>query len=286
MYTEPAGELAFGDIFSAAWFFDAYLRRDAVPLVEFQVHGGARAWRRAAVSQDRDIVFAHGQQRNAILVADDCEIETIIRRRGRSRLTFAAVEQLPTNATEADRALATRAFRRFPLPPTEGFSGGVVEFQQLFAVSVDAVQRGEDGLDPRVLRLDREARLELEMRWNAFAVRRGPLTHLDNSEKFARMLTASGDADRLERLHAREEDPEEEHVALAKSLVAALNAAWELEGAVMNDVAAAYERGDTADASRAQLRDSFRELASRAQRAAAQLAQDDAGRQTEERPSS
>jgi hypothetical protein len=269
MYADATGPLAFGDIFSADWFFDAYLRRDAVPLVQFQTSGGANAWRRAAPAPDRDLVFAHGRQRAAVLLGDDCEIETILRRRGRSRLVFAAIEPLPQQRAAAQKELATTAFRRFPLPPQAHFGGGVVEFQELFSMSVDGVQAADDGVDPRILRLDAGARLELEMRWSAYATRRGPLTHLDNAEKFARLLTADGDAARLVRLHTREEDPTNEHAEIGRALIAALNIGWEIEGAVMNDMAEAYERSDPPPHARDAILTSLRRLASAAQRAAA-----------------
>src|SRR4051794_26868440 len=127
MYAPAAGRLSFGDIFSSEWFFDAYLRRDAVPLVAFQPRGGGHAWRRAAAAPDRDFVFAHGQRRPGILLGDDCEIETIVRRRGRNRLIFAAIQPLPQQPDEAQRALQSRAFRRFPLVSSELFAGGIVE---------------------------------------------------------------------------------------------------------------------------------------------------------------
>jgi hypothetical protein len=144
-----------------------------------------------------------------------------------------------------------------------------VEFQELFAMSVDGVQPTDDGVDPRLLRLDTDARLDLEIRWNAYSVRRGPLTHLDNAEKFARLLTADGDADRLARLHAREEDPTEAHTDIGRALIAALNAGWEIEGAMMNDMADAYERSDPPRETRDAILASLRQLGAAAQRAAA-----------------
>jgi hypothetical protein len=269
VYESATGALAFGDVFSAKWFFDAYLRRDAVPLVAFQERAGGQAWRAAAPSGARDLVFAHGQQRKAVLLGDDCEIETMLRRSGRSRVIFAAIEELPPDAMEAENLLQTRAFRRFPLPPGDGFTGGIVDFQQLFAMNVDGVQAGEDGIDPRLVSLDAETKLLLEMRWNAFAVRRGPLTHLDNAEKFARLLTADGDGDRLDRLHRRVEDPVELDAEIGRALIAALNAAWEVEGAVLNRMAEAYERKEAPDATRREIAEALEKLASRAQRAAA-----------------
>ena len=80
-------------------------------------------------------LFAHGLQRQAILLADDCEAESIAGRKGAGRLVFAAIEPLSVSPTEQDRQLATTAFRQFPLPLQEGFTypGGIVHFQQLFA---------------------------------------------------------------------------------------------------------------------------------------------------------
>jgi hypothetical protein len=284
MYVPAEGQLEFGDIFSARWFFDAYLRRDAVPLVEFQGRGGSRAWRRAEPSSSRDLVFTHGQQRAALLLSDDCEIETILRRGGRSRLVFAAVEQLPVDASDATKALESRAFRRFGLRRADAFAGGIVEFQQLFAVSSDAVLKADDGIDPRVARLNPEARLQLEMRWNAYAVRRGPLTHLDNAEKLARLLSSDGDAEKLRALTARSEDPTPDHQAAALAIVAAMNAAWDIEGAVFNKLGEAYERGDEASAIRNEIVENLRGLAAKTQRAAALLAATGEKAATEEPP--
>jgi hypothetical protein len=75
---------------------------------------------------------------------------------------FAAIRPLPDDEEEAARALATAAFRRFPLAPGRLFEGGTAEFQYLFAMSVDGVQGVPD---PRVARLSDEARVELEIRW-------------------------------------------------------------------------------------------------------------------------
>jgi len=269
VYEEPGADIGFGDIFRAEWFFDAYIRRDAVPLVAFTAKGGMRAWRQAAPSHERDYLFAHGQQREAVLLSDDCEVETIMRRGGRRRLIFAAIERLPVSETQAKKALATRAFRRFPLPPYETFVGGTVEFQQLFGVGPDAISG--NGKDPRLLRLDADMRLHCEMRWNAYATRRGPLTHIDNAEKLARLLTADGDSARLERLKAGEDDADASHLDVAKAIADALGTAWEIEGATLNDVAEAYERSDPPEEAMRRTSEQLQQLAARAQRAAALL---------------
>jgi hypothetical protein len=272
VYEAATGDLAFGDIFSADWFFAAYLRRDARPLVEFTPSKPkiGRAWKGASPTEHRDFLFAHGLQREAILLADDCEAETVVKRRGSGRLLFAAIERLPVGPTARDQALSTHAFRSFPLPQEEGYAGGVVHFQQLFAMAVDGVVP-EGVPDPRIARLASDVRLDLEMRWAAYATRRGPLTHIDNAEKLARLLTGGGDAERLERLRRREEAPEAEHLEAATEIARALGLAWELEGAALNDVAEAYEQAAPIDGSRDRLIELLNALAASAQRSAARL---------------
>jgi hypothetical protein len=270
MYEAPGPEISFGDIFSADWFFDAYVRADAVPLVEFTAKGAGKAWKPAKPSNHRDYLFAHGQQRQAILLSDDCEIDTILARGGRRRLIFAAIERLPVSKSQAEEALATRAFRRFPLPPEGDFHGGIAEFQQLFGVATDAIQP-TSGEFPRFVRLDPEMRLKFEMRWNAYAARRGPLSHIDNAEKFARLLAAAGSKETLEKLKTGEVAPGTTELELAKEVAGVLGMAWEIEGAVMNGIAEAYEREDTSSAARDRLLSGLKDLAARAQRAVARL---------------
>jgi hypothetical protein len=272
MYEEPNEEISFGDIFAAEWFFDAYLRRDAVPLVEFTAKVG-RGWKAAAPSRHRDALLAHGLQRRAVMLSDDCEVETILRRGGRSRLIFAAIEELPVAPSQAEEVLKTRSFRRFPLPPADGFPGGIVEFQQSFAVGIDGVKPADEG-DPRVARLDSAMRVQLEIRWNAYASRRGPLTHLDNAEKLARLLAAGSDAERLARLKAGEDVPGAAELNVAKAVAEALSTAWDIEGAVLNTVAEAYEVAGHSSEAVDRLADALKQLGSRAQRAAALLGPD------------
>jgi hypothetical protein len=269
LYEPPSPEVSFGDVFAGDWFFDAYLRRDAVPLVQFSSKSGA-AWRAASPSEERDFLFAHGRQRHAVLLSDDCEIETIMRRGGHRRLVFAAIERLPSAKQEMETALSTRSFRRFPLPPDVGYPGGIVEFQQLFAVATDGVEVTEDD-DPRLTRLDAAARLDLEMRWNAYAARRGPLAHVDHAEKLARLLSADGDDERLARLKKGLDLPDPAHLEQAKLVAEALGAAWNIEGAGLNEVSEAYEEGRNPASVRDCLADALADLAARAQRAAAKL---------------
>ena len=270
MYEDAVNDLAFGDIFAADWFFAAYLRRDAVPLVEFTSKNVGRAWKPGQPSRHRDFLFGHGLQTQAILLSDDCEAETIVKRRGSGRLIFAAIEQLPVAPTERDRVLTTRAFRQFPLPPAEGFPGGVVQFQQLFAMAVDGVVPN-NGRDPRIARLGHDVRRDLEMRWAAYATRRGPLTHLDNGEKLARLLSGEGDAERFESLRNGLERPDDIHIEIAIGVARTLGLAWEIEGAALNDVADAYEQAAAVDPARATLVGLLKDLAANAQRSAARL---------------
>jgi hypothetical protein len=277
VYQPPTGDLEFGDVFSADWMFDVHVRGDAVPLKTFQCRVGrdrppVLGYQAAAAAEDRDLVLAHGKQRRAILLSDNCEIESVMVRRGRGRLTFAPLEVWPSDAAQVDRELNSSSFRRHPLPPEGDFTGGVVNLQSLFAVGQDAM--AADAPDPRLIRLDADAALDLEIRWNAFATRRGPLAHRDNAWKLAVLLTADGDAEVLrEMLRLDNEErpkPEGLDVAAANLLAQTLTAAWGLEGEGLTEVAEALEREDAPGASRDAILERLRELeefAAQAQRA-------------------
>jgi hypothetical protein len=270
VYVEPQVSPGFGDIYAGAWFFDAFLRRDAVPLVRFQTRirgaGGPTvdAWRAARPAPNRDTVFAHGQQHAAMLMADDCEAETILQRGPRNRLVFAAIKALP--AGDAGSALQSRAFRRFPLEPGDLFAGGLVEFQSLFAMSVDGVNVDPD---PRVASLNPETLVGLEMRWAAYVTRRGPLTHVDNGTKLARLLAADDDRAALDELKREDALPGETQTEVGRAVARALSQGWRIEGEVMNNVADVYESAGSS----AQVLDGLTEDLSRLSEYAGQAAE-------------
>lgn len=263
VYENAVGPLEFGDVFSASWMFDIHVRGDAVPLKPFECHQGRGrppvvGYQRAIASPERDLVLSHGKQRRAVLLSDNCEIESVMVRRRRGRLVFAALEAWPANADDAAFAENYAGFRRHPLPPGNDFEGGVVNLQALFAVGQDAIANTTP--DPRVARLGSAAAIDLEIRWNAYATRRGPLSHIDNAGKLARLLSAEGDPIHLAALNEGTAQPDSLDVAAANLLAEALTAAWSLEGGVLNAMAAALERCEHPNASRAEIIECLDEL--------------------------
>jgi hypothetical protein len=248
MYDSPVGLAEFGDVFSADWLFDAYLRGDAVALNRTSMKSGTTGYVAAPATNERDLVLAHGKSCMAVLMADDCEAESMIQRRSAptSRLLFAGLRPWPAAPNEVDRALKATSFRRHPLEPATSFAGGIVDFQLMFAVAAEAVAASPDR---RVVRLDPPRRLALEIRWCAFSTRRGPRAHLDNVEKLAQLVTAGGDATVFEALRegARSVEPDVKTACLA--VANTLSEAWGIEGDVMSAIADAHERCDPADES-------------------------------------
>jgi hypothetical protein len=246
MYRQPAPKdpLLFGDVFSSEWLFDAVINKDALPLREIELAGG-RGRGYAPVTPDgpqteKDFLLAHGRSCRAILLSDDCEIETcLIRKGGKSRLAFAAVSPWPTDAEtarSAARGMAT--FRRHPLEPADGFEGGIAELYRLFAVNGQALLNTHG----RVVALGDDARARLEQRWAAFATRRGPLAAADNATKLAHVLDANGDADRFHLLVGGEVLPNDLAQDVAKAVARTFNQAWRTEGEIMQKIADAHEK--------------------------------------------
>jgi hypothetical protein len=257
VYLAATGDFSFGDVFSADWMFDIHVRGDAVPLKPFECHMGKGrpkilGYQPAIPKPQRDLVLSHGKRHRAVLLSDNCEVESVIVRRRAGRLTFAAVEDWPKNATEAERAVQSQAFRRHPLPPADGFTGGIVNLGSLFAVGWDAVASATP--DPRVARLDDDCVIDLEIRWNAYATRRGPRAHTDNALKLAMLLTADGNPAILAALRDLDNParlkPDSLDQAAANAVARALTIGWTLEGGVMNNMADALENGDPAGPSR------------------------------------
>jgi hypothetical protein len=244
VYRKPSSEdpLLFGDVFSSEWLFDAVIREDAMPLREIELaRGRGRGFAPFSAEgprTEKDFVLAHGRSCRAILVSDDCEIETcIVRRGGKSRLLFAAVSPWPSDEAAAEKAARMKTFRRHPLEPADGFEGGVAELFRLFAVSGGALLK----TDGRVVGLEDEARALLEQRWAAFATRRGPLAAVDNATKLAHVLEANGDADHFEVLIGGSAMPSEAVQDVAKAVARAFNQAWRTEGEIMQKIADVHE---------------------------------------------
>jgi len=273
MYHVPdqSDPIVFGDVFSSDWLFDAFLNHDAVALRPVQMKGGAVGYAPVpthGAQSSNALVLAHGESCRAILLSDDCEIETcLVRREGRGRLTFAAVTPWPTDPGEATDAEKMTTFRRHPLIPADGFEGGIAELFRLFAVTGTAVL-GNSG---RLLGLHDDARARLEQRWAAFATRRGPLAAAENATKLAHMLDALGNPGRIEYLVNGDAMPGESAIGAARDVARAMLQGWRVEGEVMQRVAAAHEARKDASEEVAALEDELRQLSEYAARAAEQL---------------
>jgi hypothetical protein len=265
MYSVPATctPLLFGDIFSPDWLFDAVVNNDAVRLGEINLRGGNRGYAPLKVDGPRtgkDFILAHGESGRAVLLADDCEIETcLVRKGGRGRLLFAALSAWPDDADEAERARQMTTFRRHPLEPGEHFDGGIVELHRLFAVNGRALTSLSS--DDRVVALSDAARAGLEQRWAAFATRRGPLAALDSAAKLARLLDAGQDAERLQLLISGDATPTGPPTETAKSVARAFTQAWKAEGEVMQGIANAHEAKLAGHGEVTQLEEALRTLA-------------------------
>lgn len=281
MYISPRGEVMFGDIFEGAYLFDAHLDEDAIRLGRAEFPPKAKiqgTFYSGSIPVNADVVLAHGRSGRetdgrgrpeslrlpgrAILISDDCHILTAYgdrpgrehdRLRARGRLMFAPIYGASDEAIEKVRAGAT--FGRFALPAHRllGGMGGIAELRRTFLVAA----RAADPQD-RIASLDDAARRRLEMRWNAFACRRGPEASLEHVKKLGLILSRKGEGEEVEKVAA----------AVGQALVAG----WELEGHIMRDVAAAQEHASEEDAAIEATVRQLRELAAASDQAAGVLA--------------
>lgn len=272
MYVVPApgDRLGFGDVISAPWLFDLYLRHDAVAL-SYQDRRGGRQWfenraPRAGREAGKDGVLSHadfalgsGNPRMAIIVTDDCEMENLSRRAAAGRILVAGVEQAP--ADEIALAATRSTYRRFPLAPDSDipFAGGIVELQRIFSVFLPSLTVTPPAHE-RPVSLDPEARGRLSQSLCAHVTRHGPIVASQESAKLAKLMSANGDPAAVAELKASAGGrlPEPRHMAVAEALTRGLSHAWVLEGRVLDQVSDAWESGDppteSVDAVREQLR--------------------------------
>lgn len=258
--------LGFGDVISADWLFDLYLRHDAVAL-KWEDRKQGRVWfLNAKPDQERaagkDDVLSHydealgsGNPRLAIILTDDCEMETFHKRRtSAGRILFAGIRSAtPAEITEA---LASDTYRRFVLPPdtTSRFAGGIVELQRMFSVSLPSLTT-DPLVHTRIVGLDLGAQTELSQYLCAHVTRHGPLVARKESAKLAMMMSANGDAAAVAdfKKAGSTRAPESAHAEIATALTKAMFEAWALEHGPLNFVSDAWEHGDSPDASVAEV---------------------------------
>jgi hypothetical protein len=236
--------LSFGDICSADFFYDAYLRADASTLRERFQTADKAPWLKKAFGVDElrsyvpvnpevpalkpqegeDFLLAHGSHfERAICLSDDCEIESRLGRAGAEptgHILFAPV----TEVIEAQRKTFTQVnWGRMLLIEDDG---PVVEIRRVFPVAAEdvAARLSEEALehDP----VEQVALLRLQSWWQAYSSRRGPLVAAANSAKLASALQA----------HSVENA---DSVKSALSNVMALS--WAMEGRSMERVGQAVD---------------------------------------------
>jgi hypothetical protein len=255
LYEAARRHVSFGDIFRSDFFFDAYLKDDAIRLARGSGAGGSVAYVPANGHVSReDMILAHGTPGFAVLLSDDCLIETAFAtardgRRPSGRLLFCAVR--PCSDDEIKRLDDHPTFGRFPLPVEEPLwsATATAELRRCFMVDSRVVDH-----DHRLCSLAPVHRARLEVRWNAYATRRGPLAAFDGGRK-------------LEDLLARVRTPRPENGAAAMAVVQALSTAWSIEGEQLDRVAAAAESHSGESEAIETLADALAQLASQASEA-------------------
>lgn len=276
MYRVQADDdrLGFGDVISAHWLFDLYLRHDAVALKWEDRGERGRFWfENKAPSPERhpgnDGVLSHagealgsGNPRQAIILTDDCEMEALqTRKTTAGRILLAAIQHAsPAGIEEAQKR---NTYRRFPLPPDDGgrFGGGIVELQRIFSVSLPSLTNDSAGYE-RLASLDSEAQARLSQSLCAHVTRHGPIVVARETAKLAMLMSSSGDPEVVAEFKAKgsTRQPHDDHKAVAAAVTRGLSEAWMLEGRVLDEVSEAWERGDGAEASVAAVREQLRRV--------------------------
>ena len=258
-YLEPRSEVSFGDIFDVDFLHDVHLRADAVLMGPYQVpqkFGGGWAYGPMYGGKDKSLVLGHGKRYRAILITDNCVIDTALAQREQAggrpkgRLLFAPILESPGDASPITH------FGRFPLPAWESkLPPGVAELRRCFMVDSRDVA---DHVSNRLASLEDDRAEQLEIRWNAFAARRGPLAATRNSNKLAGLLAR----------RRGEEQPTEDELALGISVAESLTSAWRLEGSELEAVGDAFDAAQNGAEEIWALEAGLRKLADEAQRAA------------------
>ena len=258
MYRPPTDEerasnaYGFGDLFAAPWMADLVLRWDSKPLrldkarvnhqlIDVLIPQDPSTRRGqtypkdtilAHASEPTDLAIGHGSLGVlAVAVSDDCDFADRVRD-PKGRLRFAPVSKLPPEGTdERTKALKTRAFGRYPVPPQGHdpiLDGGVIEFAQSFSVAAVDVFDHATWLGKVD---DPSQREKVRYRWSAHSTRHGPDAAADTAEKLARLVTANGDQARAKDLRENREAPLDPlAVAMIEPLRTVLLTPWLLIG--------------------------------------------------------
>jgi hypothetical protein len=265
-YRPPQEEVSFGDIFEADFFHDVFLKADAVQMGTRDMtakYGGGLMYAES-FNRNRDFVLGRGRPYRAMLIADNCLVDRILDQDNRGRRPQGRLLFAPIIETDAHKEL--KDFGRFALPEWEGrLPCSVAELRRCFMVDAPDIVAHRD---QRIAALASDSMAELEVRWNAYAARRGPLAGARNAEKAAELVA-----------HSNDDDPDPE---LAQEIAATLLAAWRLEGDALEAVSDAHADQEGGEDALATLQLRLEDLGKRASAAAERLAQANGGRAEED----
>lgn len=213
----------------------------------------------APVFANKQWVLAHGVLSTAILITDNCSVDTALGRdRGeqfkpKGRLLFAPVSAIKT----ADLPLKT--FGRCALPEWKGkWEAGAVELRRCFMVDARDIATNQG---QRKASLAPEVAADLEIKWSAFASRRGPLVTNRNCEKLAEILG---------RQRGKPEPATAERDA-ARAVAETLTYAWHLGGPALEAVSDAHADDEDGAAETTELVEVLQNLADAASKALSTL---------------
>jgi len=264
MYTPTSGRLAFGSVITARWLFDIYVRQDSAALSKTTFAGGhdALVIRReaphaddfmvatAATMDETDLALAHGGQRLALVLTDDCELASLAGERAdrptpRGRILMAGIRSARDEELKVART-RTANLRNFVLEPDEatGFEGCIADFTRLYSVHAQALFGANAAAYTIHAQLDRDAQLDLANRFGGFALRHGPLAASIGARKLSQLLTANGDPEVLKALRAPDPQPwgDADVEASCRALLSVIEEAWFIDGALLDDVDTVAER--------------------------------------------
>jgi hypothetical protein len=272
MYLDPSpGPLRFGDVIEADWLFDIYLRPDAAALEADQIVDDRivsftprRQAPRKEPEPPRDVVAVHadfsddwvlasGASRNAIVLTDDCELETLygrtvageeVPRQARGRILFAAAKK----ATAGEIADVRKNASNFALPvhaSAPKFAGRIVDLGRTFTVNTKSLLASPDY--KKVVALDNDTKVGLSTRWDAYAARHGPLIAEQMTLTMAKLFDSDGVAARVAELRPRKALPNEPWSVMGSAVASALTSGWMLEGPIGDLMLTAWEEGKPVD---------------------------------------
>jgi hypothetical protein len=259
-HPDPTAALGFGDIIEAPWINDLYLASDCVRL-----NRGEKGRFISAEPGERtppiDILLAHGNPRRAIIVTDDCALDSVLGRNGQDphgRILVAAIRDSTTTQVAA-LAEKDAKFGQFPLPADDtalDFKPGIVEFERTFAIYYGSITgksalTGEDPKFTRLASLNANGKSRLAQAWAAHVVRHGPLVADDGTRKYANQLTVERDPTTRDELLRKRRLADREDLDIGEAVAATLAAAWELEGAGLDEVSYEWETNASPERSHA-----------------------------------